>query len=105
MTIYAPNGAPHKCSPVDAREILASGNGYTETLIVADPVTNDPPAQTQRPIPHDFPGALSLAAAGIADLSQLDGKTEAELTAIKGIGAATAKSILEAYAKLTFTES
>lgn len=28
-TIYAPDGAPHHCSPVDAREILAAGIGYT----------------------------------------------------------------------------
>ena len=29
VTIYAPDGTPHTCAPVDAREILASGNGYT----------------------------------------------------------------------------
>ena len=29
VTIYAPDGSPHDCAPVDAREILASGNGYT----------------------------------------------------------------------------
>lgn len=29
ITIYAPDGKPHTCAPVDAREILASGNGYT----------------------------------------------------------------------------
>lgn len=28
-TIYAPDGSPHRCSPVDAREILAAGAGYT----------------------------------------------------------------------------
>lgn len=101
VTIYGPEGTPHRCSPVDAREILASGNGYTAEA----PGTDQPVTSVQRPIPADFPGALSLAQAGITDLSQLDGKTEAELTAIKGIGAATAKAILEAFAKLSFTES
>ena len=29
MTLYAPDGTTHHCAPVDAREILASGAGYT----------------------------------------------------------------------------
>jgi hypothetical protein len=29
VTLYDSNGDPHKCSPVDAREILAGGYGYT----------------------------------------------------------------------------
>jgi hypothetical protein len=28
-TIYSPDGKPHQCAPVDAREILARGLGYT----------------------------------------------------------------------------
>lgn len=31
VTLYAPDGTPHVCAPIDAREILASGAGYTET--------------------------------------------------------------------------
>lgn len=31
VTIYAPDGTPHTVAPVDAREILASGSGYTAT--------------------------------------------------------------------------
>lgn len=29
VTIYAPDGSPHICAPVDANEILAAGAGYT----------------------------------------------------------------------------
>lgn len=28
-TVYGPDGKPHVCSPLDAREILAAGAGYT----------------------------------------------------------------------------
>ncbi|MBK9316913.1 MAG: hypothetical protein IPM55_22105 [Acidobacteria bacterium] len=38
ITIYAPDGSPHKCAPVDAREILASGLGYTAEPPVAGAV-------------------------------------------------------------------
>lgn len=38
VTIYAPDGSPHKCAPVDAREILASGLGYTAEPPVAGAV-------------------------------------------------------------------
>lgn len=79
--------------------------GDFDPAIHRDPHEAPPVAVSGHPIPSDFPGALSLAAAGITDLSQLDGKAEADLTAIKGIGNATAKAILEAHAKLTFTES
>jgi len=34
VTIFAPDGSPHVCAPVDAREILEAGLGYT-----ADPPT------------------------------------------------------------------
>lgn len=29
VTIYAPDGSPHVCAPIDAKEILASDAGYT----------------------------------------------------------------------------
>lgn len=35
--VYAPDGTSHQCSPVDAREILAAGLGYT----------TEPPAAVQ----------------------------------------------------------
>lgn len=50
-------------------------------------------------IPADFPGVVALAAAGITLLSELDGKTADDLTAINGIGAATAKKIIAALTK------
>jgi hypothetical protein len=56
-------------------------------------------------IPIDFPGALSLKEAGITELSQLGGKTEDDLTAIKGIGKATAKQIIARLLAMQFTET
>lgn len=29
VTIYAPDGTPHECAPIDAREILAGDGGYS----------------------------------------------------------------------------
>lgn len=51
------------------------------------------PAAAEIPLPADFPGADALAAAGITTLEAVpqDGAT---LTAIKGIGPATANQIL-----------
>ena len=55
ITIYAPDGTPHTVAPVDAREILASGNGYTA----------EPPAQVvneqqqeQQPVASDTAPAV-----------------------------------------------
>lgn len=55
-------------------------------------------------IPADFPGAVSLKESGITQLSQLAGKSDADLLAIKGIKAATAKAILNRLAALSFTD-
>lgn len=46
ITIYAPDGSPHTCAPVDAREILASGNGYTAEPPVIE-VSNEQPREQQ----------------------------------------------------------
>lgn len=51
------------------------------------------------PIPGNFPGAKPLADAGITIFPQLAGKTLEELTAITGIGQATAKAIIAELAK------
>lgn len=56
-------------------------------------------------IHDDFPGALSLRAAEITKLSQLANKAEADLTQIKGIGAATAKQILAKLQALNFADA
>lgn len=47
-------------------------------------------------IPDDFPGARALASAGVTSLDELRGVED--LTAIRGIGAATADAIREALA-------
>lgn len=47
-------------------------------------------------IPATFPGAKALAEAGIETFSAIADMSEAELVALKGIGEATAKAILEA---------
>lgn len=105
VILYAPDGSPHKCSPVDAREILAANLGYT-TEPPTPPESSAPiPMPGDGMIPDDFPGALSLREAGYLSLAQLDGKTAEELVKLKGIGPATAKAIVDAYAKLSFTEN
>lgn len=51
ITIYAPDGSPHTVAPVDAREILSGGLGYTSEppeapneLEQQQSVDGDPPA-------------------------------------------------------------
>ena len=47
VTIYDAEGNPHVCSPIDAREILASGNGYTkEPVVVVASEATELPAET-----------------------------------------------------------
>jgi hypothetical protein len=36
ITIFDKDGKPHKCFPVDARELLATGQGWTEQGIVPE---------------------------------------------------------------------
>lgn len=38
ITIYAPDGSPHVCAPVDVNEILASGAGYTKEPLAKKPL-------------------------------------------------------------------
>jgi predicted flap endonuclease-1-like 5' DNA nuclease len=47
------------------------------------------------PLPKDFPAADLLNAAGYSTLEQLQSASDDDLTAIRGIGAATAKAIRE----------
>lgn len=60
----------------------------TEAELETDDGDSDPDT-----IPDDFPGAKALAEAGITTLAQLVPHLE-NLTAIKGIGTATANAIL-----------
>lgn len=46
MTIYAPDGTPHECAPIDAREILAGDGGYT----AAPPQKHDEQQPEQQPV-------------------------------------------------------
>lgn len=66
VVVYAPDGSPHRCSPVDAREILAAGNGYT----VAPPeVKADEPEPEQQSVNGDVAetDASARASAGGED--------------------------------------
>lgn len=47
-------------------------------------------------LPEDFPGREALEGAGLTTLEALKGKSAEELTAIKGVGPATAEKILAA---------
>lgn len=40
VTLYAPDGTSHSCSPVDAREILAAGLGYTTAPLTGGTIIN-----------------------------------------------------------------
>lgn len=51
VVIYAPDGSEHRCTPVDAREILESGNGYT-----AEPHNGDEQQSIEQPIADDAHG-------------------------------------------------
>lgn len=60
IMIYAPDGTPHTVAPVDAREILASGSGYTVT----------PPAEValeQQPIEQPVDGDAPAAGEAVAE--------------------------------------
>ena len=65
VTIYAPDGTPHTCAPVDAREILASGAGYTSAPPVDDASAGtaglaaaDPPPEVSAPEVEVKPAAV-----------------------------------------------
>lgn len=73
------------------------GRCLADGWVLVPPPNNDD-------IPSDFPGALSLQAAGVTQLSQIAGKSEAELLEIKGIKAATARNIVNRLAALSFTD-
>lgn len=47
-------------------------------------------------LPDDFPGHAALSEAGYTTASEVNGLSEEELTAIPGIGKATAQRIIEA---------
>lgn len=68
ITIYAPDGSPHKCAPIDAREILASGNGYTAEPPA--PKVEDEQQPEQQPIISD--GVATAEPAAIAETGQSD---------------------------------
>lgn len=53
------------------------------------------------PLPEDFPARQALEAAGRATVESLAGLTVENLTAVKGVGEATAKQILAARDALT----
>jgi hypothetical protein len=55
VTIYAPDGSRHECSPVDAREILAGGSGYT----AEKPRAKDEQPQRQQSLDGDAIGGQS----------------------------------------------
>lgn len=70
ITIYAPDGTPHTCAPVDAREILASGNGYTAEppvveAIIAEVFNEQQPKQ--QPEPDNAAPAVSPETASEAE--------------------------------------
>jgi len=52
--------------------------------------------QAPAELPEDFPGRASLDDAGHTTIASVNGLSEEELTAIPGIGPATAKKIVEA---------
>ena len=56
-------------------------------------VESDEPAELKGKLPEDFPGHAALAEAGINTYGQL--RKVSDLTAIAGIGEATAAKILE----------
>lgn len=83
----------------------ASGSGTTvpEFLTVKDTVTEPPQdsddqEDTSEPLalPEGFPGREALIEAGFDTQEKLSGKTHDQLRRIKGVGAQTAKLILEA---------
>lgn len=50
VTIYDPEGNPHVCAPIDAREILASGVGYTkEPVAIVASQAAELPTETAQP--------------------------------------------------------
>ena len=50
VTIFDPEGKPHVCAPIDAREILASGVGYTrEPVVVVASPAEEPTAEVTQP--------------------------------------------------------
>ncbi len=67
ITIYAPDGTPHTCAPVDAREILASGTGYTA----------EPPAKVEA---HEQPSEQQPIHADPVAVES-DGPAESAITA------------------------
>lgn len=60
VTIYAPDGKEHICSPVDAREILASGAGYTSH--VALPAVESNESQSSEPQQYAHPNVEDVKA-------------------------------------------
>ena len=55
VTIYAPDGSPHSCAPVDAREILAGGLGYTSAPPLVSLIFDEQQPE-QQPIDGDAHG-------------------------------------------------
>ncbi len=56
-----------------------------------------PPAQeSATPLPEDFPGRGALLAAGYTTLESLRSLSEADLTAVRGVGPKLARQILRA---------
>lgn len=78
-------------------ETIVGGRYFTASGVCVDAhgqrLEETPPMY----LPADFPGLKALHAAGIFTIEDVP-TTAAELTAVKGVGAQTAASILEALA-------
>lgn len=66
ITLYAPDGSPHICAPIDAREILASEAGYTETPPIKPEVAVEQQSE-QQPIGGDVAPADEADSGSEAD--------------------------------------
>lgn len=80
ITIYAPDGTPHVCAPVDAREILASGNGYTAEPPAAK-VKRDEQPREQQSIHGDADGGQEDAEGQAGQTAQEKGSQGAKVAA------------------------
>jgi hypothetical protein len=90
------------CGDLDAS--VARANGWTDTPAPTEAASAEPVASTPVPsflapaesdIPENFPARQFLIDGGVTKWADLVTKKEADLVALKGIGPATAREILE----------
>jgi hypothetical protein len=89
VTIYAPDGSSHKCAPVDAREILAAGLGYTAEppAAVVEPESDEQQPE-QQPVTDDatVEAAQSHEATPIVEVKTGEAIIGEALSAVQEVG-------------------